>query len=247
MEIVDACLGVGPWFRRDRLLPWQPADLVELMDHFGIAKALAHSNFTAGGGNAWRGNEQVAAATQAHPRLMPAFSITPFPHADSPRVSDFLDAMRNAGSRAVRFFPQQALPLRAVYGEILDACAAYRLPVLLDRDLVNPGWVEDVLRDWPQLRLLLTACGYMEDAWLFPLLKRHENLRICTGHFYIPADAPLRFLAEFPAERLVFGSGLPFFSPGGLIAHLMYAPIPDAQRAAIFGGNLLQWMGEVQL
>ena len=246
MEICDAFFGVGAWFRRDRLLPWRTEELVALMDHFGIGSAVAHSNFTAGGGNAWHGNAILAEIVLRTPRLTPAFSYTPFPHRDSPRVDDLLTAMRQANSRMLFLFPHSAYPIRTVYGELLEACVAHRIPVGLNREHLTPAWIEELLRTWPDLRVLLVGCAYQEEIWVYPLLRRFEHLRLCVGHYFIPPDAPLRFLDEFPARRLVFGSGLPFFSPGGLIAHLMYAPIAQADREAIFSGNILQWMEEVR-
>ncbi|MEI7435347.1 MAG: amidohydrolase family protein [bacterium] len=247
MEIIDAFCGIGPWMKRDRLLPWQPEETLQLMDHFGISKALTHSNFTAGSGGAWYGNGLLEASAKANPRFIPAFTITPYPHADSPQVRDYLAAMRQAQARAVWFMPLSMYPLHEMYGEILDACVAHRLPVLWHRDTTTPADVTKLLENWPELRLILMGCGYMEDTWLYPLLKRYPELRICVGHFYIPADGPHRFLKEFPAERLIFGSGLPFFSPGGLIAHLAYAQIKDSERAAILGGNMRKLMDEVRL
>ena len=77
----------------------------------------------------------------------------------------------------------------------------HRLPVLLNRDITTPADVAALLREWPGLRMILCGVSYSEDAWLFPLLKRHEQLRVCVGQYYIPADSPHRFLREFPAER----------------------------------------------
>lgn len=247
MEIIDAFCGIGPWQRRDRLLPWQPEEILKLMDHFGIARALTHSSFSAGGGSSWHGNALLTDMGRAHPRFIPAFAVVPYPHADSPRIADFMAAMSQAGARAVWFMPAAKYPVREVYGELLDACVDRRLPVLLNRELTTPEDVANLLRNWPELRLILVGCGYMEDPWLFPLLKRSAQLRVCVGQYYVPADGPHRFLREFPAERLIFGSGLPFFSPGGLIAHLMYADMTDAQREAILGGNIRALMEEVRL
>jgi predicted TIM-barrel fold metal-dependent hydrolase len=142
--------------------------------------------------------------------------------------------------------PQAHLPVREMYGELLETCVARRLPVLLNRDTTTPADVATFLRDWPGLRLVLAGCSYMEDQWLYPLLKRHGELRLCVGQYYIPADSPHRFLREFPAERLVFGSGLPFFSPGGLLANLFYADISDAEREAILGGNIRTLLEEAK-
>ena len=67
MEIIDAYCGVGPWQKRDPLLPWRTSEIVELLDHFGIRRALVHSNFVNGGGHPSRGNEHVAEAARRFP------------------------------------------------------------------------------------------------------------------------------------------------------------------------------------
>ena len=57
----------------------------------------------------------------------------------------------------------------------------------------------------------------------------------------------MRFLRHFDAERLLFGSGLPEFSPGGLITHVMFADVADADRRKILAGNLDRLISEVEL
>jgi hypothetical protein len=40
---------------------------------------------------------------------------------------------------------------------------------------------------------------------------------------------------------------MPFFSPGSLIGHVMYAPVSDSVKAMILGGNLKRLIKEVLL
>jgi len=247
MEIIDAFCGIGPWQRRDRLLPYKSEEILELMDHFGIARALVHSNFTVGKGPAVRGNRLLKEACGKHDRFWPAFSIWRHPYDDLPDVDAYIAEMRRAGSKAVYLASASSMSSPWLCEDIFAPCSRMKLPVFMDRAQADPSLVHRVCGDFPDLRVILTGVSYGEDTWLYPLLKKHENLHVCTGHYYIPSGGPMRFLKHFPAERLLFGSGLPHFSPGGIIAHVMYADISDADRQKILSGNIKRLLAEVAL
>lgn len=248
LDILDAFCGIGTWMHRDRLLPYRAEETLELMDHFGVRRALVHSNFTADGGFAPRGNHFLAdAAAQSGGRFLPAFSMRPQVHRDEPSVDDSLQAMRAAGSRAVWLVPASQCFWPWLYGDILGACVERKIPVFVHRDLGTPDQFVQVLEAFPGLRLVLAGVGYGDNWWLFPLLRRFPDVVVCLGHFYIPSYGPMRFLEHFPVERLIFGSGLPGFSPGGLIAHVTYADIPEESKARICSGNLERLLGEARI
>jgi predicted TIM-barrel fold metal-dependent hydrolase len=248
MDLFDCFCGIGAWQKRDRLLPFAPADIAALMDHFGIRRALVHSNFTTGGGSPLRGNRALDEACAADERFVPAFTFPMYPYDDCPTVEQTLADMRAAGAGAVwhaarkdGFFPLW------LYGPALEACVQHRLPFLAHRDALPPDIIDGILCSFPALRMILVGARYDEDWWLYPLLRRHAGLHVCLGHAYVVVDNPMRFIRHFGAERLLFGSGLPQFSPGGLITHVMYARISDEDRARIFGGNLARLLAEVRL
>jgi predicted TIM-barrel fold metal-dependent hydrolase len=175
--------------------------------------------------------------------------MTLMPHAyrDLPSVAAQIDLMREAGSKAVWLCNEAELPATWYYGEILEACDTYTIPVFVHRDRIRPGDLYTLCNDYPTLRVVLVGAGYREDYWLYPAMRSCMNLRVCLGHFYIPPYGPMRFLEEFAADRLLFGSGLPGFSPGGLIAHVTYADIDDDAKAAILAGNTRRLLEEVEL
>jgi predicted TIM-barrel fold metal-dependent hydrolase len=43
---------------------------------------------------------------------------------------------------------------------------------------------------------------------------------------------------RFGAERILFGSRLPLYTPGAPLAVLLTARVPDSAKRAIAGGNL---------
>lgn len=253
MDICDCFCGIGPWATRDPILPCSADDIVRQLDRFGIARALAYSNIIKFAAGAADGNAALLTHTRGNGRLIPAFSISPHPYDRSPDLDECFAVMRDAGARGlwlnIPFSPYRLVRSHArwMIGAWLDRCVKARLPVLLHIEDQSPDIVDTLCREHPHLRLILTGVTYTGDGFLYPLLRAHPNLRVALGHMYIPSGNPQRFLSHFADDRLLFGSGLPEFSPGGLIAHITYADIPDAAKAAILGGSLQTLMSEVKL
>lgn len=247
MEIIDCFCGVGPWKTRDEILPHRPEEILDLMDHFGISKALIHSNFSENDGPTPHGNRQLEDICATQDRFMPAFAIVPQPYDDIPGVRDAFESMRKAESKALWFTPCNGIPQPWLYEDILGECADKKILTFINRDGLAPEDIRHICEAFPGLRVVLLGAGYGDDYWLYPLLRKYEDLHVCLGHFYIPSYGPMQFLKHFSSDRLLFGSGLPHFSPGGLITHVTYADASDDDKEKIFAGNLKRLLGEVQL
>ena len=248
MEIVDCFCGIGPWPRREELQPYNAGQTIELMDRFGVDRALVHGNYVRlGGGTAQRSNKLILESIESHDRFEPVLSCSAGPYDRSPTVDDFFGEMRQCGSRALFFCPDPGMAHPWLYEDLLKGCEDKRVPVLFHVDLTGPDQINTLLESFPCLRMILLGLGYGSDNWLYPLLRRHENLSVCLGHYYIPPYGPMKFLDHFSAERLIFGSGLPQFSPGGLISHVSYADISDTDKEKIMSGNITRLLSEVRL
>lgn len=248
MKILDAYCGVGPWAQRDPILPYTPAQILGLLDECGVAEALVFSNLAHSWSSAPDINRTTAELCAAEPRFRPAFVLAPHPYDHLPQPADYAAAMRATGARAAWLRPdrQQHGVAPWLLSGLLEMCVQGRIPLFLPADAVTPEQIDELCRACPRLRLVLANLGYRVDVWLYPLLHRHPELRVCLGHTYTPPMGTERFVHHFGAERLIFGSGLPFAPPGGLIAHVMYARIPDAAKALILGGNLDALLAEAR-
>lgn len=252
MKIIDAYCGTGPWMYRDKIQPSDPAETLEIMDHCGIDSALAFSNLAAHTMNeSVDSNACTAEIARQYPRFIPAFVITNRPYDDSRKVEDYLPEMRACNARGAWLCPQNNRQVTGMWtwttDPIFEFCSSYRIPLFLSIEATDPNRVNEICRDFPDLILVLTNLAYNSDNWLYPLLRRHALLHVCCGPTYIPPLGPQRFVRHFGSYRLIFGSGLPHFGPGGLIGHVMYAEIPDTDKAQILGGNIERLMAEVQL
>ncbi|MBS3762176.1 MAG: amidohydrolase family protein [Planctomycetes bacterium] len=251
MEIFDAFCGVGPWAERDPLLPYRPEEILGLMDHFGIDRALVRAHMASGRGRVSACNRMIGEICAAEERFVPAFTLSPHPYNENPSPNDYARMMADVGAQAAWLTFQtidQSSGFSAwLMGDLIKMCARKKIPVFVHADKIGPDALHDLCGEFPSLRVILTGAGYGSDKWLFELLRLHHNLYVCLGHYYIPSGGPMRFLKHFSCDRLLFGSGLPAFSPGGLIAHVMYADITPTEQEKILSKNLQRILSEVDL
>jgi len=114
---------------------------------------------------------------------------------------------------------------------------------LIVRSDIAWGEVASLLENFPRLRLLLLDTGYRADRYLFPLMDRFPNLYFDSATYL--AHRQLESVVEQRgAERILFGSRLPLFTPASSLGVLASARISDADRLAIAGGNLRRLLGE---
>ena len=248
MKIIDSCVGLGPWGWRNPVLPGSTADVVAILDYCGIDSAVVFSNLTYVTG--FDANASVLREINGNPRFFPAFLLAPRTFDKHPAPADYLVAMRQAGAKVAWLRPAWQSHGMASWaiGDLLAMCVAHRLPLFVPMDGgVTYNDVHAICGEFPELRLVLANIGYRSDAWLFPLLRRHRQLRICLGQTYCTTVAPERFVEHFGPTRMIFGSGLPQCAPGGLIAMVAYSQLGDEVKQKIFAGNIQRLMNEVRL
>ena len=215
--------------------------LAEQMARYGIARALVCSTASLEY-NTRQGNRELARDIAAHENLWPLYALTPDEGA-------LEEAAALVPSRP---FAALLLPDRDHHnfslrewcaGPLLDSLERRRIPVFVRP---NPaGWEEAaaVLEAHPRLAVVVTHTGYRADRYLYSLARRYARLFVETS-MYLGHRQLEEFARSFGAARLLFGTNMPYYTPGTAISVLAYARLGDGERAAIAGGNLTALMGE---
>lgn len=118
------------------------------------------------------------------------------------------------------------------------------MPVSLD--LAETDWeaVHLLGTDHPSLPVVLTRVNYRQERFLYPLWARHRNLYVDISLFQAHR-AIEEAVSCYGHERLLFGTGLPFYEAGGPMMMVRLSEIAPASQCAIAGSNLRRLLSEV--
>ena len=226
-----------------RAAPESLDSLIEEMRWCGIERALV-THALAREYHPAVGNRALAEALAGHQGLYPCFVMLPLETGELPPPADLRAQMKETGAQAARVFPghhNYSLHPRCC-ARLLGWLEEEGIPLFVDLPETKWDDVAAVCRDFPGLDLILMRVGYRIDREAYPLLERHPRLRLETS-YYQPHRGVEEIVENFGAERLLFGTGYPFFAPGGPLAALNYAEVSPEDKALIAGGNLSRLLG----
>jgi hypothetical protein len=223
--------------------------LLAEMDRAGVDRALVW-HIAQHDASPQIGNQLLADAIHPHPRLVGCWTVLPNQAREFPPPPLFFQHMRDARIAALRIFPSahRFLANAVSIGDWLEPMVARRVPLFLS---VRRGM------DWPAIYALLAefpdlVCAICDhgcwgmDRMFRPLLERYPRVYVDTAQYLL--DGGLEALvADYGAQRLLFGSGFPESYFGGMMLALRHAQIPEQAKAAIASGNLERMLEEEQL
>jgi hypothetical protein len=232
------------------LAPVPTADaLLAEMDRAGVDKALVW-HIAQHDASPQVGNQLLADAIRAHPRLVGCWTILPNQAREFPPLPVFFQEMRAAHVRALRIYPRshKFLANAVSMGDWLEAMVARRIPLFLSvRRGVEWGDIYDLLAEFPGLVCVICDHGcWGEDRLFRPLLERYPNVYVDTAQYLLDGGIE-SLVADYGGRRLLFGSGFPESYIGGMMLALHHARIPDEAREAIAAGNLERILSEVEI
>lgn len=222
------------------------AGLRQRLHELGIQRALiTHSYAIEYDPNA--GNQAATELLSEYHDFDVCYVLLPAATGEQPPPPDpLLGYLDEGGARAVRLFPKShGFGLRELWcGDLFSCLSEAEVPVFIDFEQTDWTEIDSVLGDHPGLKLVLLRAGYRVDRWVYPLLEKHTGLHLDISWYHVFGG--LEALAHrFGAERLLFGTGAPYWEPAGPIGLLAYADLSEAEKVAIASANLkrLLWKG----
>ena len=208
---------------------------------YGIARALVCSSASLEY-NPRVGNRLLAREIAAHDNLWPLYTLTP----DEDALEEAAQLLPS------RPFAALLLPDRDHHnfslrewcaGPLLASLERRRIPAFVRASPAGWDEVAAVLEAHPQLALVVTHTGYRADRYIYPLARRYPRFFVETS-MYLGHRQLEEFARTFGAQRLLFGTNLPYYTPGAAISVLAYARLSEEERACVAGLNLKELLGE---
>jgi predicted TIM-barrel fold metal-dependent hydrolase len=189
----------------------------------------------------WRGNEEMRQTAECSSgRIRHAYVLRPsLESAEVPDGPTMLKKLRQEKPVAVRLFPilHRYLADSFYCGEILEILNELAMPVMFESDQ-RPAYetIPNLAKDFPQIRFILLRQGLNQSRFTLPLLKKTENVFFDSS---VMIDAGLidEIVQKFGSQRLLFGSGQPFYVPAGSLAMILYGRFSDQDKQNILWNN----------
>lgn len=188
-------------------------------------------------------NDFIAGCVRAHADRFVGFAAL---HPDTPDIRGEILRAMDLGLAGVKLHPDiQGYPLDGVPALRMIGEIAGKLPLLVHAGdkryhYSNPSQVAKVLKAFPELTVIAAHFGgWSEWEEASEALVEFPNLLVdCSSSFYaLSPEAALALIRRFGADRVLFGSDYPMWTPGEELAYLRALPLCEAERAAILHGN----------
>ena len=231
--------------------------LQDELAYFGITDALV-CHAEAAERNLHLGNSRLIDEIKGTSGLHPAWVIPMHTAIDYPAPGEYVADMLERGIRAVRVWPPPYHGYLAdpwALGPLWDELADQRIPVLVATsdlgrfpDQPASGFsaknLYEICRQYPTLPVVVLRLNFSALSIAVPLLRECPNLSVELSYF--TTHRGVEYLVhQVGAPRLLFGSGLPWGSPGPGIAAVRYAMIDEEERQLIAGENLRRLLSVV--
>jgi hypothetical protein len=248
----DCHAAIGRWTLPPPAGALDPDGLCDELQAAGIAGALVHHGL----GRDYdppAGNDVLLRELEERDHdpgavaLVPCVTLLPTDTEEFPPPEEHLPALIRRGVRGVRLYPKSHNFSLEEWcaGELLSALERHRLPVSID--LAETSWsaIHDVCAAHPALPVIVTRVNYRNERFLYPLFRRHPQLRVEISYFQGHRGVE-EVVERFGPERLLFGTGLPFYTAGAPVVMVVRADVGDEARRAIAGENLRRLMEAVR-
>jgi len=245
LPFLDAACVIGPYANPESPPGYEGnvAGLALKMAELGIVEACP-SSITASFYCVDEGNQELLQAIEPYPQLHPVFLVAPNQTGEMPPPDQLLAKMPTMSlAKMLVDEVQFYTPLIDVelYGEVFDALAASRTPLLLDYANFfheHTFRLRELLKGWPQLPVLLkfpkVAC---EERVLYYLWEKFENLHVVMSGYQLLGGIE-KVVERFGARAFVFGSNYPYFTPLQSMLHLIYCELSDGDKRLIAGDTV---------
>jgi predicted TIM-barrel fold metal-dependent hydrolase len=246
LTFLDGDVGVGSTGYRSPSIE-TAADLLGIMDTYGIGKALVYDRHAYESGIVDR-FDGISDFCAGQDRLLPVIPAVPPACGEQPPPDELVRTILDTGIAAVRVSPKthnfDLTPLSM--GTLFDELEQHRVPVLVNTMPAQgggpwnhePDWrgIVDTALAFPELPMIVVYTGMLQGRRLLPILERCHNVAVdLTCHSFQFMEF---VVSRFGSRRLVVASHLPWEDPGLYTTWVTYSDISPEAKEDIAHNNL---------
>ncbi|MCK4909271.1 MAG: amidohydrolase [Planctomycetes bacterium] len=224
-----------------------------MLDKLGINK-LAVSTFSQ---MAPFGNDIVARMISDYPKRFIGYARV---NANYPGImrSELIRCVDELGFKGIKIHPylDQVFIGDAGYKPVWEFATERNIPILIHTwnslryndpllKFCAPGQVKKIARNYPDAKIILGHSGGEYDGILesIEVAKDAPNVYLDTASSRLYPGVVEMMVNAVGAERILYGSDVPFLSPIPQIGKIIYAAIDESEKQMILGLNAAKLFG----
>jgi len=247
-RIVDAHAHLGPTGEMFVPTP-DEGTMVAMMDRLGF-DLTGISSHLAIGTDYVRGNDVTSAAVRRFPERLFGYVVSN-PHDTEPLENELARGFDTLGLVAIKLHPTtHDFSVADPACEPIWRFAAEREAVVLVHTWVgdprcHPAMFGDLAARYPSIRWILghsggTRQGRPEAA---QVAREHESIYLDVCGSIITSDEIAWLVRTVGADRVIFGTDVPWLDPRFLLGKAAYSDLADEQLRLLLGENILRLLG----
>jgi len=223
-------------------------NVISVMDEFDIKKAILVTPCLISGGkkefldpNFKMSNKIIADAEAKYPdRIIGAARLNP--HYGIEAIDDFERSIKEYNLKALKLHPicEFIYPNHRFLPPLFELASEHGIPIMFHTGngvRTHSAVFMDLAKNFPKVNIILYHLGGFGAA---KVVKERPNMYLTTSGRNAQIDR-LRAVKELGAERVLYGSDMPFAHPVPDILSITLIPkskLSDEEKALILGGNL---------
>jgi predicted TIM-barrel fold metal-dependent hydrolase len=245
IEFIDSNCMLGQWKKNAGICFYEADDLISFMDKSNISRCLVFHSLSKYS-DIQTGNNILLKEIRSHDRLIPCAVAIPHYSGEFPCPEEFVKYLADNNIKAVRIFPAfHGISLYTwMWEDLFSELELRRIPIFIDFSIkhwseeINWEQINNLCLAFPSLPVILVRMGVKSDRYIYPLFEKHKNLYIETS-YYLVNNGIGKIVRSFDAGRLIFGTGMPIYSPNPPVAMVSLADISEDEKKMIAGKNLI--------
>lgn len=114
-----------------------------------------------------------------------------------------------------------------------------KIPLLVNQEEVSWEEMIYILESFKNIPFLLQNAGYRLERYIIPFFNKYRNFHLDISRYQ--AHGGVEYLCkQFGSERILFGSGMPLFSPEPIMMMVNNADISQEEKQNISFKNILR-------
>ncbi|MCL2527543.1 MAG: amidohydrolase family protein [Defluviitaleaceae bacterium] len=240
LEVIDAHAHIGNVniFNNPRNMA---EDMIANMDALGVASACI-SALAAIQGDYKRGNDITIDAVTRYPGRFHGFVVINPSYTDD-IVHELERCLKVDDMRGIKIHPagHGFMPDHKYYNAVYETADKYSLPVLIHTwGSMDVAAVGNIAPRYPNANLIMGHSGAdsrgMEAA--IDLVNKYDNVYGDLAISLAYEGNVEWFVKEIGAEKVLYGTDMPFFSPSPNLGRVAMADISDAEKKNVLGLNI---------